>query len=259
MQYETLIVERIGNIGKITINRPDKLNAMNRKVREELDQAFAEFAQDSNVAVVVVTGAGEKAFVAGADINEFKDKKASQMYEDFRPDKVFYELARFQKPVIAMINGYALGGGCELAMTCDIRIASEKAKLGQPEIKLGIIPGWGGTQRLPRLIGEGRAMWMILSGEMIDAKTALEWGLVDFVVKPEELDEFTMNLANKIAKMSPLTLKIAKEAVKAAANLSLKEGLELESRLFALTFSTEDKEEGVAAFLEKRKPEFKGR
>ncbi len=259
MQYETLIVEKIGKVGKITINRPEKLNAMNQTVRDELDHAFAEFAQDSDVSVVVVTGAGEKAFIAGADINEFKDKNAAQMYEDFRPDKVFHELARFQKPVIAMINGYALGGGCEFAMACDIRIASENAKLGQPEIKLGIIPGWGGTQRLPRLIGEGKAMWMILSGEMIDAKTALEWGLVDFVVKPEELEDFTMNMANKIAEMSPITLKIAKEAVRAASTLGLKEGLELESRLFALTFSTEDKEEGVAAFLEKRKPEFRGR
>ena len=259
MQYESLIVEKIGKVGKITINRPDKLNAMNKTVREELNQAFEMFARDTDISVVVVTGAGEKAFVAGADINEFKEKNAVQMYEEFRPDKVFYELTRFQKPVIAMINGYALGGGCEFAMACDIRIASENAKLGQPEIKLGIIPGWGGTQRLPRLVGEGRAMWMVLTGEMIDAKTALEWGLVDFVVKPEELEEFTMKLANKIAEMSPLTLKIAKEAVRAASNLSLKEGLELESRLFALTFSTEDKEEGVSAFLGKRKPEFKGR
>ncbi len=258
MQYETLIVEIKDHVAKIIVNRPDKLNALNKKARDELNQVFKELAENKEVHVIVITGAGEKAFIAGADINEFKDATAAEMYQNFRPDTIFYELNRLRKPVIAMINGYALGGGLELAMACDIRVASENAKLGQPEIKLGLIPGWGGSQRLPRLIGEGRAMWMILTGKMIDAKKGEEWGLIDFVVKKEELEEFTMSIAKQIAEMSPFTLQVGKEAVKAASQMSLRDGLELESRLFALLFSTKDKDEGVAAFLEKRKPVFKG-
>ena len=258
MQFETIIVETKDHIGKVIVNRPNKLNAMNSKVREELNAAFKMLNEDKDVYVIIITGAGNKAFIAGADINEFKGASASEMYTNFRPETIFYELHRTQKPIIAMINGYALGGGLELAMACDIRIASKSAKLGQPEIKLGLIPGWGGTQRLPRLIGEGRAMWMILTGEMIDAEKAYQWGLIDFLVEPEELETFTMGIAKKITEMSPLTIRVAKEAVKAASQMSLKDGLELESRLFALLFSTKDKEEGVNAFLEKRKPQFIG-
>lgn len=259
MSFENIILEKRGPVAVIKVNRPEKLNALDILTRREIVAAFEQLRVDSEVRVVVVTGAGEKAFIAGADIGEFAGRTALQQREIMRNSRAFDVMEDFPKPVIAMINGFALGGGCELAMACDIRIASSNARLGQPEIKLGIIPGGGGTQRLPRLIGEGKAMELILTGDMISAEEALHLGLVNYVVAPEELEAKTMELANRIGEMSPVALMAAKQAVKNATRLDLRSGLEAEIDLFSLTFSSADKEEGVRAFIEKRRPEFKGR
>lgn len=257
--FENILLERRGRVALVTINRPDKLNALNIKTREELANALDELRADADIRVVVLTGAGEKAFVAGADINEFAGRTAVQQRAVMKARNIFVTAEDFPKPLIAMINGFCLGGGCELALSCDIRIASEKARFGQPEINLGIIPGGGGTQRLTRLVGEGKSMQMILSGEMIDAQEAFRLGLVNEVHPVADLEAKTMELANKIAEKSPVALAMAKTAVKAAARTTLRAGLDQEIDLFALCFSSEDKEEGVRAFLEKRKPEFTGR
>lgn len=257
--FENILLERRGRVALVTINRPDKLNALNIKTREELANALDELRADAEIRVVVLTGAGEKAFVAGADINEFAGRTAVQQRAVMKARNIFVTAEDFPKPLIAMINGFCLGGGCELALSCDIRIASEKARFGQPEINLGIIPGGGGTQRLTRLVGEGKAMQMILTGEIIDAQEASRLGLVNEVHPVADLEAKTMELANKIAEKSPVALAMAKTAVKAAARTTLRAGLDQEIDLFALCFSSEDKEEGVRAFLEKRKPEFKGR
>lgn len=259
MSHDNLLVEKRGRVALVTVNRPDKMNALNVKTREEIIAVFKELGEDKDIRVVVITGAGEKAFIAGADIGEFSGKTALEQREIMQRSRAFDAMEDFPKPVIAMINGYALGGGCELALACDIRIASAKAKLGQPEVKLGLIPGGGGTQRLARAIGEGKAMELILTGDMVDAEEALRLGLVNQVVAPENLEDRAMELANKIAEMSPIALAMAKKSVKNAARLDLAAGLEAESNLFALCFASEDKEEGVRAFLEKRKPAFKGR
>lgn len=257
--YQTILVEKRGAVAVLTINRPDKLNALNSQVHAEGVAALDELKKDDAVRVLVIAGAGEKSFIAGADISEFAGKTPFEQRSGFNQRTLFNSLDSFPKPVIAMINGFALGGGCELALACDIRLASEKARFGQPEINLGIIPGGGGTQRLTRLVGEGKSMEMILSGEMIDAQTARDLGLVNHVYAPEELEAKTFEMANKIAEKSPIALQMAKEAVKLASRSNLDEGLRREVDLFAVCFSTEDKEEGVAAFLEKRKPVFKGR
>jgi len=257
--YETLLFEKRDRVGIITINRPDKRNALNIKTREEGAALLDELRNDESVGVVVITGAGDKAFIAGADIAEFAGRTAMMQRDVMTTRSLFTAIDTFPKPIIAMINGYCLGGGCELALACDIRIASETASFGQPEINLGIIPGGGGTQRLTRLVGEGKAMEMILTGEIIDAKSAYSIGLVNHVFPAELLQAKTMELANRIAEKSPIALSLAKEAVKLASRSTLDEGLRREVDLFALCFSTEDKNEGVSAFLEKRKPEFKGR
>ncbi len=257
--YETILVEKRGKVAVITINRPDKLNALSSKVHAEGVSALDELRKDDEIRVVVITGSGEKSFVAGADISEFAGKSAAGQRNVMNARSLFNSIDAFPKPVIAMINGFCLGGGCELALACDIRVASEKARFSQPEINLGIMPGGGGTQRLTRLIGEGRAMEMILTGDMIDANTALNFGLVNHVHSPEELEEKTIELANKIAEKAPIALQMSKEAVKFASRSNLDEGLRREVDLFAICFSTEDKEEGVSAFLEKRKPQFKGK
>jgi len=257
--YETLLLERAGRVAIITINRPDKRNALTIKTREEGAALLEELRRDDSVGVVVFTGAGDKAFVAGADIAEFAGRTAMTQREVMVGRSLFTAIDTFPKPVIAMINGYCLGGGCELALACDIRIASETASFGQPEINLGIIPGGGGTQRLTRLVGEGKAMEMILTGEIIDAQTAFGIGLVNHVVPADQLRTTTMEIANRIADKSPIALMLAKEAVKIASRSTLDEGLRREVDLFALCFSTEDKNEGVSAFLEKRKPVFKGK
>jgi enoyl-CoA hydratase len=257
--YETLLLEKRERVAIITINRPDKLNALNIKTREEGAALLDELRRDDSVGVVVITGAGEKAFIAGADIGEFAGRTSVTQRDVMMTKSLFTTIDIFPKPVIAMINGFCLGGGCELALACDIRIASENASFGQPEIKLGIIPGGGGTQRLTRLVGEGKAMELILTGDFIDAKTALSLGLVNHVVPLDQLQAKTMEIANRIADKSPIALQLAKEAVKIASRSNLDEGLRREVDLFALCFSTEDKDEGVAAFLEKRKPAFKGK
>jgi len=257
--YETLLFEKHERVGIITINRPDKRNALNIKTREEGATLLDELRNDASINVVVITGAGDKAFIAGADIAEFAGRTAMMQRDVMTARSLFTAIDTFPKPIIAMINGYCLGGGCELALACDIRIASETASFGQPEINLGIIPGGGGTQRLTRLVGEGKAMEMILTGEIIDAKSAYQIGLVNHVFPPDVLQAKTMEIANRIAEKSPIALRLAKEAVKLASRSLLDEGLRREVDLFALCFSTEDKNEGVSAFLEKRKPEFKGK
>jgi enoyl-CoA hydratase len=256
---ENVLLERRGRIAIVTINRPEKLNALNIQTRAELVDHFDQLRDDAEIRVVVITGAGEKAFVAGADINEFAGRTALEQRNVMRAKSIFTALSDFPKPIIAQINGFCLGGGCELALSCDIRLASEKARFGQPEINLGIIPGGGGTQRLTRLVGEGKAMQMILSGEMISAQEAHRIGLVNEVYPAADLEAKTIEMANKIAEKSPVALGYAKAAVKNAARMGLREGLEAEIDLFALCFASEDKEEGVRAFLEKRQPDFKGK
>jgi len=257
--YETLRLDRQGRVAIITINRPDKRNALNIKTREEGAALLDQLRDDDSVGVVVFTGAGDKAFVAGADIGEFAGRTAITQREVMTTRSLFTAIDTFPKPVIAMINGYCLGGGCELALACDIRIASQNASFGQPEINLGIIPGGGGTQRLTRLVGEGKAMEIILTGEIIDANTAFAIGLVNHVVPADQLQTKTLEIAGRIADKSPIALQLAKEAVKLASKSNLDEGLRREVDLFALCFSTEDKNEGVSAFLEKRKPAFQGK
>lgn len=257
--YETITVEKREKVAVITINRPDKLNSLSSKVHAEGVDALEAIRRDDSVRVVVITGAGEKAFIAGADISEFAGQTPVTQRNLFHEKTFFNSIDVFPKPVIAMINGFCLGGGNELALACDIRIASENARFGQPEINLGIMCGGGGTQRLTRLIGEGRAMELILTGDMIDAPTALQFGLVNHVYPLGELETKTLELANKIAEKAPIALQLSKEAVKFASKSNLDEGLRREVDLFAICFSTEDKEEGVSAFLEKRKPDFKGK
>src|ERR1700687_4208209 len=257
--HETLLLERRGRVAIITINRPEKRNVLNIKTREEGPAVLDQLRGDDSVGVVVITGAGDKSFIAGADIAEFAGRSALTQRAVMMGRSLFSAIDTFPKPIIAMINGYCLGGGCEVALACDIRVASETASFGQPEINLGIIPGGGGTQRLPRLVGEGKAMEMILTGEIIDAKSAYSIGLVNHVAPADQLQVKTMEIANRIAEKSPIALRLAKEAVKLASRSTLDEGLRREVDFFALCFSTEDKDEGVSAFLEKRKPEFKGR
>ena len=257
--YESILVERRDRVAIITINRPEKRNALNIQTRAEGAAALDELRDDDSVRAVIFTGAGDKAFIAGADIAEFAGRTALQQRAIMLERGLFNAVDSFPKPVIAMVNGYCLGGGCELALACDIRIASNTASFGQPEINLGIIPGGGGTQRLTRLVGEGKAMEMILSGEIINAEEAFRYGLVNHVVPADHLEQKTMEIANRIAEKSPIALRLAKEAVKLASRANLDEGLRREVDLFALCFSSEDKDEGVKAFLEKRKPEFKGK
>jgi enoyl-CoA hydratase len=256
---ETLLVDKDGRVAVLTVNRPDKLNALNDQVRSDMLEVLGQIENDASIGAVVITGAGEKSFIAGADIGEFAGRTPFDQRYAMRSPRIFDVMASFPKPVIAMINGFCLGGGCELAMSCDIRVASEKARFGQPEIKLGLIPGGGGTQRLPRLVGTGNALRLILTGDMIDAAEAKAIGLVDLVVAPDELRTKTLELAQKIAGMSPLTVKVAKEAVRASEKMSIEEGITYERDLFCLCFSTADKEEGVKAFLEKRPAQWQGR
>ncbi len=247
-----------GGVALLTVNRPDKMNALNGEVRCALLGALDDLEGDEDVRVVVITGAGNQAFIAGADIGEFRDARPVEQYRSMQDGDIYGALETFRKPVIAMINGYCLGGGCELAMACDIRVAAEGARLGQPEINLGLIPGGGGTQRLPRLVGEGRAMKMIMTGEMISGNEAERVGLVDGVHPDAELREKTLDVARTIASKSPMALQAAKESVLAARRTSLDEGRKFERGWFSLLFSTDDMDEGVSAFLEKRDPDFRG-
>ncbi len=256
---ETVLREQEGRTAILTINRPDKLNALNQEVRDRTLALLDEIREDDGVGAVVITGAGDKSFIAGADIGEFEGRQPFDQRHAMASPRIFDVMAEFPKPVVAMINGFCLGGGCELAMSCDIRVASEKARFGQPEINLGLIPGGSGTQRMPRLVGLGHALRLILSGEMIGAVEAKEIGLVELVVPHEELRERTLELTGKIASKSPLTLRVAKEAVRMSQRLPIEEGLAYERDLFCLCFSSEDKKEGVEAFLAKRPAAWKGR
>src|SRR5438067_7799565 len=222
--YETLLLERRDRVALITINRPKKRNALNIQTRTVGAAILDELRDDEGVGVVVFTGAGDKAFIAGADIAEFAGRTALTQRDVMVARSLFNAIDNFPKPVIAMINGYCLGGGCELALACDLRLASETASFGQPEINLGIIPGGGGTQRLTRLVGEGKAMELILTGEIIDAKTAFAIGLVNHVVPPDQLEAKTMDIANRIAEKGPVSVALAKEAIKIASRSNLDEG-----------------------------------
>ncbi|MCM2269057.1 MAG: enoyl-CoA hydratase-related protein [Thermoanaerobaculia bacterium] len=255
----TVLCEQEGRVALLTINRPDKMNALSEQVRTEMLAHLDRLATDDGVGVVVITGAGDKAFIAGADISEFEGRSPFDQRHAMRSPRIFDVMAGYPKPVIAMINGYCLGGGCELAMSCDLRVASNKASFGQPEINLGLIPGGSGTQRMPRLVGSGQAMRLILSGDRIPADEAKQIGLADLVFPHEELRAKTLELAQRIAAKSPLTLKVAKEAIRASERMGVEEGLLYERDLFCLCFASEDKKEGVAAFLEKRPATWTGR
>jgi enoyl-CoA hydratase len=255
MDYETLIVETRDRVGLITLNRPQALNALNSRLLEEMLVALDGFAADDAVGAVVITGS-EKAFAAGADIKEMKDLTLMDTYVgDYLGG--WDRLASFRKPIIAAVSGFALGGGCELALACDFIIAAENAKFGQPEITLGIIPGIGGTQRLTRAVGKAKAMDMVLTGRMIDVQEAERIGLVARIVPTDKLIEEALAAAAKIASFSRPSVLMAKEAVNRAFETTLSEGLRFERRAFHSLFATEDQKEGMSAFIEKRKPEFR--
>jgi enoyl-CoA hydratase len=257
--FENLRYEKKDQIALITIARPKVLNALNAPTLLELSRAFQAVRDDDDVRVAIITGEGEKAFVAGADITEFTALNAIDAETlSVRGQAVFSLIENCGKPVIAAVNGFALGGGCELALACTIRIASDNARFGQPETKLGLIPGYGGTQRLPRLIGKGRALQIILTADMVKADEALRIGLVNEVVALAELLPRAEALAHKIIANAPIAVRLSIESVNKGMNMSLAEGLAFEASLFGLSFSTADKNEGTAAFLAKRAPQFKG-
>lgn len=258
-QFTTLFHQLENGILTITVNRPDKLNALNAAVFTELDLSMDEVAKNTEVRSVIITGAGLKAFVAGADITEFNSlDRAGAMDMSQRGQDIFMKIEKMQKPVIAAVNGFALGGGCELAMACHLRIASTNAKFGQPEVNLGLIPGYGGTQRLPQLIGKGRALELLMSANMIDAQTALHYGLVNHVTSPEELLPKAKEILNNINSKAPLAVSGCISAVDAFYNKQIN-GFKSEVEIFGNCFGTEDMKEGTAAFLEKRKANFKGK
>lgn len=260
MAYRNIEVADRGAVRTITVARPDKLNALNRETLNELTLAFTQSAQEDSVRVVVLAGSGEKAFVAGADITEMNGYTPVQAQGFSRTGQRLMSLIeRLGKPVIARIQGFALGGGMELAMACHLRIASEKAKFGQPEINLGLIPGFGGTQRLLRLAGRSATLELCLTGAPISAQRAYELGVVNRVVAPEALDEAVTALADQLAAAAPLAAAGILDAVLQGGEAGLDQGLEFETQGFALVFSTEDMREGTGAFLDKRRPEFKGR
>ena len=260
MDFDNLLLERDGAVAIVTVNRPQVLNALNFATIDELRRAALSLKHDAGVRAIVVTGAGEKAFVAGADINELAVQTPAQGREHaLRGQHVFDLLENLGKPVIAAINGYALGGGCELAMACTLRLAADTARLGQPEINLGLIPGYGGTQRLSRLIGKGPALELLLSGRHITAQEALQHGLVNRVVPAGSLITEAKALAAELALKAPLAVQYIIEAVHRGLEVSFDKAQFLEATLFGLVSSTEDMREGTRAFLEKRKPDFKGR
>ena len=258
MSFETLIVEKKGPVGLITFNRPKALNALNAALTGELKQALDDLEADRSVAVIVLTG-NERAFAAGADIKEMKEKTFADVYMNEFITRDWERLSHCRKPTIAAVAGYALGGGCEMALMCDMVIAADTAKFGQPEITIGTLPGAGGTQRLARSIGKAKTMDLVLTGRMMDAAEAERCGLVARVVPAGELMAKVMEIAETIAGMSQLAAKLAKEAVNLAFETGLTEGIQFERRLFHASFATEDQKEGMAAFAEKRKPAFKNK
>ncbi len=260
MAYATLLYEKRNGIGYVTIHRPEKLNALNQKVMAELSACFEDIHEDTEVRAVILSGAGEKSFVAGADVSELAAQDPVQGKQtSTRGQKILDFIEDLGKPVIAAVNGYALGGGCELAMACTLRIASENARFGQPEVKLGIIPGYAGTQRLPRFVGKGRALELILTGEPISAQEAYRIGLVNQVVAAKDLIVAAEALARKIMANGPLAVKFSIEAVNHGMEMTQEEGQFLEATLFGLCCTTADMKEGTRAFLEKRPAKFVGR
>jgi len=258
MTHENLKIADAGGIRTITINRPDKLNALNVATVAELGATIADTASDDAIEAVIVTGAGDKAFVAGADISELQSLGPVEAKEfALRGQEVFRELERLNKPVIAAVNGYALGGGCELAMACHIRVASSNAIFGQPEVKLGLIPGYGGTQRLPRLIGRGRALEILLTGKNVNAEEALRIGLVNAVCEPSELEGAVGGILKAVMANGPLAVSHCIEAVNSGLDMGLDDGCLLEATLFGVGAASDQMREGTTAFLEKRKPDFK--
>jgi len=258
-QYENILFENNAGIGVITLNRPKALNALNYNMMKELDDLLDNIAQDDTVKVVIITGAGEKAFVAGADITEMQPLSAleGRKWGQFG-QQVFAKIENLAQPVIAAVNGFALGGGCELAMACDLRIASDNAKFGQPEVTLGILPGFGGTQRLPRLVGKGRAKELIFTGDIIDAGEACRIGLVNKVTTAAELLDAAKALAAKIISRAETAVRLSKAAVNEGMDMDLDSGIAYEAEVFGLCFATKDQKEGMAAFVEKRKANFTG-
>ena len=261
MEFENIVYEReSADIGTLTINRPKVLNALNQKTLSELRNFLEDILPKENLKALIVTGAGDRAFVAGADIAEMTDMEDREFQEYVDLAHRVYELIESEpSPCIAAINGYALGGGCELALSCDIRIASEKAKLGFPEVKLGIFPGWGGTQRVTRILGLGRTKQLVFTGEMIDAEEAVRIGLVEKIVPHDRVMEEARHIAHTIAKRGPIAVRLAKTAINAGSEMDLKKALLLEKTLVSLCFDSEDRIEGMKAFLEKREPSFKGK
>jgi len=259
MKFENTLYEKREGIATITINRP-KVNALNKQAIQEISARLDEAEEDEEVKVVVITGAGDRAFCAGLDLNAVRDMHTVEaMNFTVFGQRLTKKIEELRKPVIAAINGYALGGGLELAMSCDLRIASENAKLGQTELNVGLIPGWGGTQRLPRLVGRGIAKELIFTGKMIDAKTAKQLGLLSAVVPPDRLKSAVKDLANELMTKPPVGLQMTKQLINNSIEMDLTKGLLQEAEAFGVIVSTEDFNEGVAAFLEKRKPEYKGK
>jgi enoyl-CoA hydratase len=263
MGFQEVVVERLDSVGRITINRPDQLNAVSRKTLEELEQALKELRSDQAIRVVILTGAGERAFCVGADVKGGMFTPETDSVTGARLARMGQEftelIERYEKPVVAAVNGLALGGGCEIALSCDVIVASENVQFGQPEINLGLIPGWGGTQRLPRLIGRNRAKELILTGDRLSAKEAQLIGLVNKVVPSNQLQETALELARKLALKSPVMLKLAKQAINKGIEMDLSAGLAEEVKAFRVCLTTKDFKEGLAAFLEKRQPKFEGK
>jgi enoyl-CoA hydratase len=260
MEFKHIIYEKSEGIATITLNRPEALNAFNKEVADEVLQAVDDIKADENVRVVVLTGAGEKAFSAGADIKAMKGMNALKARElSLMGERLCNAFENLEKPVVAALNGYALGGGLEVAMACDLRIASENARMGQREVNIGLIPGWGGTQRLTRLIGRTKAKELVFTGRMIGAKTAERLGIVNMVVPADKFKEAVRQLATELASKAPVALKVAKAVINKGADMSLDAAIALEREGFGVAASTEDLQEGVSAFIEKRKPTFKGK
>ncbi len=256
MTYKNIISEKHEKVGLITLNRPKAMNALNGALMTELIDALSAFDADNEIGAIVIAG-GERVFAAGADISQMSKMSAVEMFKDSFVE-LFDEIREIKKPLIAAVSGYALGGGCELAMSCDMIIASEKAKFGQPEINLGVIPGAGGTQRLTRAVGKAIAMEMVLNNRVLSAQEALDFGLINHVYPVDEYLDRALKLASRIAKRAPLALRQGKSAINKSFELSLSEGLEFERRAFYFLFATEDQKEGMAAFSEKRSAKWKG-
>lgn len=260
MDYKNIMLEYQDKIALLYINRPQVLNALNKETLLEIKDAVSKIAQDEQVYVLVITGQGEKAFVAGADITFMSGMNAMEGREfGLLGQEVFRLIEEMPKPVIAAVNGFALGGGCELAMACDFRIASNKAKFGQPEVGLGVTPGFGGTQRLPRLVGTGMAKYLLYSGDTIDAEEALRIGLINKIVPASELLEYTLNIAHKIAAKGQIAVRLCKAAVNSGMEVDIDRAMSIEADIFGLCFATDDQKEGMQAFIEKRKPAFKNK